>query len=68
MFPLIYKFIYNLKESNPHGFIYSYLNCENVHLRALWSSRRFLIAQWTLFTAKLGLHFATNKQRQTPNG
>ena len=64
-FPLIYKFMYNLKKSNLHGFINSYLNCENVHLRALWSSRRFLIAQWNLFTAQLGLHFVTNKQ--TPN-
>lgn len=37
-------------------------------LRALWSSRRFLIAHLSLFISEPGLHFAKNKQRQTPKG
>lgn len=36
--------------------------------RTLWSSSIFLIAHCSLFILKLGLHFAKNKQRQTPQG
>jgi hypothetical protein len=44
------------------------LKCEKVTIRALWSSKIFLIAPLSLFIFKLGLYFAKNKQRQTPKG